>query len=453
MAVKGYEYVLLLIPFIAGYFVLLELLPLSWTHPKDDLHHTPTTKCSAACNSPSSKATAMNVEDRLWHVDRNGHDDETSHSQQQARQVVVLISGGAGFIGRHFAHRLCTCGWHVAIVDSLVSESSLHPNDWPLHLRCPPGTLSFRRQDVRSFYASEVSQRPWNLFIHLAAVIGGRDKISGSPFQVAENMAIDVATFQWLTDTSRKPQPGKTVYFSSSAAYPVKHQYKDSGILLTESMLQVDNPNQDLGFPDSTYGWGKMTGEYLAQVAHQQFGLKVVIYRPTSAYGEDQQDIYPFQAILKRVRNREDPVRLWSNSVRDSLYVGDIVECVLDSMSTVEDASAINLASGVGTPFAELVQLMAKQAGYEPAVVYLQDKPGAVAFRVGNTTNMRNRGCTMYVDLEQGIDMALRYANGEALPSMGALVEEYHCRQNKQKNGGAAGLEKPWMVDDVSGLS
>ena len=113
---------------------------------------------------------------------------------------VALITGGAGFVGRHFSHRLCSNGWHVTIVDNMMSESAINPQKWPLHLQCPDNTIHFIRQDCRVFFKQPTSQRQWSLFLHLAAVVGGRQVIEGSPLIVADDLSIDAAAFQWAID-------------------------------------------------------------------------------------------------------------------------------------------------------------------------------------------------------------------------------------------------------------
>ena len=47
--------------------------------------------------------------------------------------------------------------------------------------------------------------------------------------------------------------------------------------------------------PDMTYGWAKLTCEYLAQIAFVKYELKFVT--GLSGYGEDQDLNYPFPSI------------------------------------------------------------------------------------------------------------------------------------------------------------
>ena len=68
--------------------------------------------------------------------------------------------------------------------------------------------------------------------------------------------------------------------------------------MLSEDLVSFDQP---IGVPDLTYGWAKLTCEYLAKIAHEKHGLKSICYRPFSGYGEDQDLSYPFPSICKRV--------------------------------------------------------------------------------------------------------------------------------------------------------
>ena len=199
------------------------------------------------------------------------------------------------------------------------------------------------------------------------------------------------------------------VYFSSSAAYPTRFQYANSGILLEEPMIDLENTTQDIGFPDLSYGWAKLTGEYLAHLAHQSKKLNVVTYRPMSGYGEDQHDAYPFKAILARALNRENPMQIWSNATRDFMYIEDIVDCVLATMNDVADGTPINLGTGVATSFAKLAQIMANAVGYNATIQVMSGKPAGVAFRVGDPDEMMARGCKIHTPLEKGVQIALEY--------------------------------------------
>jgi nucleoside-diphosphate-sugar epimerase len=325
----------------------------------------------------------------------------------QNSMPVALITGGCGFVGRHFAHRLAFLGHDVWVVDNLASSGALHPDAWPLHLRCE---ARFIQMDVRDFFNAGPKDQDYELILHLAAIVEGRAVIENDPLAVAEDLAIDAMFFKWVTSLDTLPR--KVVYFSSSAAYPVALQTVESPHALHEMAFHFSGSlPKDLwiGLPDLTYGWAKMTGEYLACIAHKTYGLNVVCYRPFSGYGEDQHPSYPFPAILNRVLNGDDPVEIWSDSVRDFVYIEDVVDCVLSTMRKVNDGGAVNIGTGTGTSFASLVQTMAGVVGRPATARVRAEKPQGVYYRVADTRRLASLGYKATTSLSEGVQKCLAH--------------------------------------------
>ncbi|HLZ66418.1 MAG TPA: NAD(P)-dependent oxidoreductase [Aliidongia sp.] len=320
----------------------------------------------------------------------------------------VLITGGAGFVGRRFCRHFLEAGAHVVCVDSLVPLTGARDpeNGWPLFDPREFGSrFEFRREDCRSYYSTEFAD-DFDYAFHLAAIVGGREVIERQPLAVAEDLAIDAAYWRW----AQKAQPGRSIMFSSSAAYPVSLQRKDGHVLLSEDMIDFDEP---IGVPDLTYGWAKLTCEYVGRLAYEKHGMKSVVYRPFSGYGEDQDLTYPFPSIVKRVLNargaREIPVWGSGDQMRDFIYIDDCVRGVIATMDKIEDGSAINLSTGLGTSFKQLTRAVAEQLGFSPAVNGLSDKPEGVFARVGDTSLQESLGFRADVDLMAGIAKAVAY--------------------------------------------
>jgi GDP-L-fucose synthase len=315
----------------------------------------------------------------------------------------VLVTGGAGFVGRHICKRFTDLKCKVICIDNLISESSMIPENWPEHLICNPLYFTFINIDCREYFKSEEQER-FDLIIHLAAIVGGRCSIENSPIDVGEDLSIDAEMFKWAI----KNKPNKILFFSSSAAYPIKFQKdNDSKSKLSEDM--IDFNSDTIGMADLTYGWAKLTGEYLAKLAHEKYGLNVVCYRPFSGYGEDQNVAYPFPSILTRVLNKESPIDIWSNSYRDFIYIEDAIDCVLDTINLINDGSAINIGTGVATSFKELAEKMCKICGHEVPINILSNKPSGVFYRVSNTSYSESLGFIPKTSLEIGIRRCANY--------------------------------------------
>lgn len=304
----------------------------------------------------------------------------------------TLATGGCGFVGRHVVKEAMARGDEVWIVDDL--STGKHPTVWlsPDHDLCTRIFLC----DCRFFFKKDTLPRFDNVF-HLAAVVGGRAKIEGDPMAVAQDLSIDADFWSWAV----RAKPARILYASSSAAYPI--QLQDAGAQpLAEEML--DDPLVRPQ-PDSTYGWSKLTGEYLAQIAARHYGLSVACVRPFSGYGEDQDESYPIPAIAARAARHEDPLQIWGSGLqgRDFVHIDDCVDVMFEAIKKIGDGSAVNIGSGVLTSFLEVAEIFSKLAGYTPAISCMNDKPVGVHSRYCDNSWMKAlMGGDLKISLEEG---------------------------------------------------
>lgn len=328
----------------------------------------------------------------------------------------ALVTGSAGFLGRHFTVELKARGWEVIGAD--VRQHYVFD------------ALNIFRGGPR-----QDKSAPYDLVVHCAAVEPHRAAIDGQPMHLAQNLLLDSAMFDWAVRTGQK----RVLYISSCAAYPVwqpslllkpkpmsdadvealrrsfidaqskPHQitHLGPGMEITpgrtpESEIDLDRP----AAPFDSYGWLKLTGEKMAADAARA-GLPVHVVRPWSGYGEDQGENWPFGAFMSRARRREDPFVIWGDGtqVRDWIHVSDLVAGALEVVEQ-DVREPVNLCTGIGTSMAELVQLACKTAGYEPDVELRTDKPAGVAYRVGDPTRF-HQIYTPKVTLAEGVERAL----------------------------------------------
>lgn len=314
-----------------------------------------------------------------------------------------LISGGCGFVGRNMAcHLLRHSADVVVVVDDL--SVGIQPGSW-LQADALLGGRNARRsangvefwgegerlrfwkgdfrqflrlaQEVPNWLQAQFGVEKFDDVFHYAAIVGGRAKIDGDPMLVALDLAIDAELFYWAV----RHKPGRLLYPSSSAAYPVDLQGEGEYVALAEK--DIDFEHGRLGQPDMTYGWSKLTGEYLARIAASHYGLHVACVRPFSGYGEDQDLSYPVPAIAARAARREDPFEVWGSGRqgRDFVHIDDCIEAMLFALDHIRDGSAMNIGSGHITSFLEIIGLFASFAGYAPTIKPLLDKPVGVHAR------------------------------------------------------------------------
>ncbi|MDC0343167.1 NAD-dependent epimerase/dehydratase family protein [Alphaproteobacteria bacterium] len=320
----------------------------------------------------------------------------------------VLITGGAGFVGRNFTKFFLDIGYDVTVVDSIVDlTGGIHPNKWMNYAPFDFKNFKFEKKDCREWF-KENNITDFDYVLHLAAMVGGREIIENSPITVADDLSIDSQFWQWATLN----MPKKVVQFSSSACYPIAYQTKENYILLEENMVDF---NKKIGVPDLTYGWAKLTSEYLGKIAFEKYGLKSVCYRPFSGYGEDQDLNYPFPSICKRVLSNinQSKITVWGSGdqMRDFIHISDCVAAVNKTMDQINDGSAINLSTGKLTSFKEFVKITSSLLGFDPEVVGTSNKPEGVFARGGDTQLQNKLGIQNKITFKDGISKALEFYN------------------------------------------
>lgn len=279
----------------------------------------------------------------------------------------VLLTGSHGFVGTAFRkHLVSQGGADVTEVDIIHPVEPDDARDW------------FRRNQHAQF----------DLAIHCAAIVGGRQSIDGSPFSVASNVALDYDFVKWA-DTAG---PVKTVLFSSSAVYPNALQTGEFPTKLQEGDVHLG----EIAQPDNSYGYCKLTLEKMDEWA----GLGALILRPFSGYSHDQSPDYPFRALLDRVRAGEHPMTVWSDTVRDFIHIDDIVEGVF-ALLDQGVVGPVNLATGRATSFTKLAKMMGAER-----VEVLPNMPTGVQYRVGDPTFL-NHYYKPKITLEEGIARGL----------------------------------------------
>lgn len=286
----------------------------------------------------------------------------------------VLITGHRGFVGKHFTKFYRDQGHDVFGVD-IAAETPREARDF------------FRKDDIQ-----------WDLVIHLAAVVGGRAKIEGDPLSVAVDLSIDAEMWQWAIRTKQK----RVVYFSSSAAYPIELQTREDHVSLAEHMINLN----DIRSPDFTYGWSKLTGEYLAKFAEAE-GVRTHIFRPFSGYGEDQALDYPFPSFIERAKRRASPFEVWGDGhqTRDFVHIDDIVATVNAAIDQ-DYRDPLNIGTGRPTSFLALADLVCSEVKYRPEIVTYPEKPVGVFWRVSDPV-MSFQVYQPRITLEEGIKRAL----------------------------------------------
>lgn len=285
--------------------------------------------------------------------------------------MIALVTGCAGFIGRHFVRELRSRGWDVVGVDVRPIDLAKYraPDD-------PSGNFSWMMDDFLEVPFVNFQPQKFDLVIHAASQAPHRLAIDSQPTTHIYNRMLDATMFNWAIRTGQK----RVLYLSSCAA--------------------MDK------YPDA-YGLVKLSGESMAEQARDA-GLAVTVVRPFSGYGEDQGTDWPFGAFLAKAMARQDPFEIWGDGsqVRDWIHVDDVVKGALATVDA-EDDGLIALCTGVGTSMYNLARMICTEVGYKPDFKLRLDKPNGVLYRLGNPKEMK-RYHQPTIDIAEGVKRAVK---------------------------------------------
>lgn len=263
----------------------------------------------------------------------------------------IVVTGGAGFLGRHL----------VAMLRENSEAEVFVPRSSDYNL--------IEMVDVKRLYAD---MRP-DLVIHLAAVVGGigaNQKNPGRFFH--DNLMMGVQ----LIEQARLHGVRKFVAVGTVCAYP--------------KFTPVPFKEDDLwnGYPEETnapYGLAKKMMLVQAQSYRQQYGFNTIFLVPANLYGPgdsfDLENCHVIPAlILKCIQarvNGSDHVDVWGtgNASREFLYVEDSAAAMFLAAANYDESEPVNLGTGHSITISDLVNLIARLTRFEGEIRWQTDKP------------------------------------------------------------------------------
>lgn len=307
----------------------------------------------------------------------------------------AFVTGANGFLGRHMVKELESRGVEVYTCDATT--------------------------DVDLSYVVKDLDIRFDLVVHLAYHTGSQQDKVGLPMNLVKNLQLDGQLLEWALKTKQK----RVLYFSSADAYPIRNQLPDrwatgelmqaygamgAGVIaggpgyirLTEDMIGYDEARQ----PNGNYGWGKLTGERMAQAAISS-GLPVYIVRPFEVYAAAQNPAKLYRNIIIQARAMkakiEIPVR--KDDVRDFIHVTDAVAGALAIVESDTDAP-VNLCTGIGTKMSDLVKMACAEIEHEAEII---EPEGAKLFKQVGDPDLFNAVYNAQVALERAVSVAMKW--------------------------------------------
>jgi len=306
----------------------------------------------------------------------------------------VLVTGGAGFIGRNMIRGMLGDGYHITSLDNFKIGGWEHiPDDIRDHVEWVQG-------DTRNIDLLMQIVKGKDSVIHLAApssfLMYEEDPVGGA--------SVTTHGFINLLEAMRRQGLGKLVYASTSAVY------EGNPVPYVEGM--------ELSPPDLK-ALSKKWNEEVARQYSERYGITAIGMRPFSVYGHDEFSKGGYANVISlfvwAVLNDVIPV-VWGDGrqTRDFIYVEDAGRAFQAALERDLATQEFNVGTGVETSFNEVLSLIGEELGKEieprfvdvPITIYAQRLLADVSRAV------EVLGFQHEVDVREGIRRVIKAARG-----------------------------------------
>jgi len=292
----------------------------------------------------------------------------------------VVVTGGAGFLGRHVCEELRRRGCSEIVV---------------------PRSRDYDLVDMEAVRRLYRDARP-TLVLHLAARVGGIGANRENPGKFFyDNLMMGAQ----LIEVGRQVGLGKLVALGTICAYP-KH-------------CPVPFHEDDIwnGYPEETnapYGLAKKMLLVQSQAYRQQYGFDSVVLFPVNLYGPhdnfDPRTSHVIPALIRKcveARERGDrQVVVWGTggASREFLHVRDAAAGILDAAERYDKSDPVNLGAGFEIKIRDLVPMVARVCRFQGEIAWDATKPDGQPRRMLDTSRaLAEFGWKARIGFEEGL--------------------------------------------------
>ncbi|MGV6804691.1 MAG: NAD-dependent epimerase/dehydratase family protein [Ruegeria sp.] len=295
--------------------------------------------------------------------------------------MLILVTGGCGFVGVNLSHYLVANGYRVRALDNMVLGSPDHLEGLDVDLI---------EGDIRDVSTVERAIDGVDAVVHLAADTRVIPSIENPKFNFDNNV---IGTFN-LIESMRAAGVKRLVNASTGGAI----------------LGEVDPPVHEGMVPEpiSPYGASKLACEGYLSAYAGSYGMQAASLRFTNVYGPRSFHKGSVVAhFIKQILKQEDLVVYGDGSqARDYIYVDDLCQGILACIERGA-AGVIQLGTGIPTPlndFIEILRTVAGEDGISFNVRYEDWRPGEIRHTYGLIDKARDvLDFDPQVRLEEGI--------------------------------------------------
>lgn len=263
----------------------------------------------------------------------------------------IVVTGGAGFLGRQVIHQLkqqqCKCVF-------------------------VPRSREFDLRNEHDIIQMLKTYKP-EIIIHLAAIVGGIGANQKHPGQfLYDNLIMGTQ----LMEYSRRFNVEKLVVIGTICSYP-----KHTSVPFRESDLWN-------GYPEETnapYGLAKKMLLVQSQAYRQEYGFNSIYLLPVNLYGPydnfnlETSHVIPamIRKFIEAKKDGMNHVILWGTGAvtREFIYVEDAAEAIIKATRNYNQPDPVNVGSGQEISIKDLADTVKQLTGFQGDIIWDDSKP------------------------------------------------------------------------------
>jgi UDP-glucose 4-epimerase len=292
----------------------------------------------------------------------------------------VLVTGGAGFIGKHTVLELLDQGFCVSVLDL---------QERPLWL---PSQVTYKSGNILDLEVCEEVCENVDQVVHLAA----QSRSAPSIGEWEENLQVNILGTSNMLRSAKAKGVQRFVFASSSTVYG------DGPVPQGPSQM-----TEYLNF----YAWSKYSAEQLCLQFDRHFDLPCVALRYFSVYGPDQPQTGEYSLVMGIFSNAHAlraPVQIFGDGLqkRDFVHVSDVAKANVAALNASCRGAVLNVGSGTNSSVLDLAQL------FDLSFEFAPERPGDARETLADISDTLN-----HLDWEPKI----------SVPSGVADLKSQHC--------------------------
>ena len=250
-----------------------------------------------------------------------------------------VVTGGAGFVGRHLVKLLVEEGHKITVIDNLHKGKKEN-------LASVINKIEFQKTDIRDYESMKKVLKNIDGVFHQAALTVVQDSFSRPEEYFDVNVRGTENVFKLATENKFK-----VVYASSSSVYGHK----------LETPIAEDTERN----PINPYGKTKLETEHLVE-KYSKLNVEIIGLRYFNIFGIGQTPDYAgvITKFLDRINEGKAPIIFGSGSqIRDFIHVSDVAKANLMAMNSNSSNLIVNIGTGNAVSVLDLANMMINASG------------------------------------------------------------------------------------------